>query len=92
MLNNYNDGKRIFVNRLRFYRDKAIQEHMISFKQLCYKDLGFRAKLKGPSEVKTAIMSTMVFELEILDPLLQTNIPVSLKYLMYIDYRIYGKK
>lgn len=32
MLKNYNDGKRIFVNRLRFYHDKAIEEHMISFK------------------------------------------------------------
>jgi hypothetical protein len=32
MLNNFNDGKRIFVNRLRFYPDRAIEEHMISFK------------------------------------------------------------
>lgn len=32
MKQNFNDGKRIFVNRLRFYNEKAIEEHMISFK------------------------------------------------------------
>ena len=32
MLLNFNDGKRIFVNRLRFYKESAIEEHMISFK------------------------------------------------------------
>ena len=77
MLNNFNDGKRIFVNRLRFYPENAIEEHMISFKQLCYKDLGFKNKLKGPTEVKVAIMSTMVFELEVLEPLITNKIPVS---------------
>lgn len=51
MMKNFNDGRRIFVNRLRFYNDKAIEEHMISFKQLMYKDLGFKNKLKGPSGV-----------------------------------------
>ena len=76
MLTSYNDGKRVFVNRLRFYNEKAIEEHMISFKQLCYKDLGFIRKLKGPCEVKVAIMSTMVFELEMLEPLLSVKIPV----------------
>ena len=44
---NFNDGKRIFVNRLRFYPPKAIEEHMLSFNQLMYKDLGFQNKLKG---------------------------------------------
>lgn len=58
---NFNDGKRIFVNRLRFYPPKAVQEHMISFKQLMYKDLGFKNKLKGPVQVESAILSTMVF-------------------------------
>jgi hypothetical protein len=62
MEKNFNDGKRIFVNRLRLYPPKAIEEHMLSFKQLMYKDLGFNDKLKGPVHVKTAIMSTMVFE------------------------------
>ena len=47
MHSNYNDGRRIFVNRLRFYDEKCVEEHMISFKQLCYKDLGFKSKLKG---------------------------------------------
>lgn len=32
MKKNYNDGKRIFVNRLRFYPDEAIEEHMVSFR------------------------------------------------------------
>lgn len=32
MLNNFNDGKRIFVNRLRFYPESAIEETMLSFK------------------------------------------------------------
>jgi hypothetical protein len=32
MLNNYNDGQRIFVNRLRFYKESIVEEHMISFK------------------------------------------------------------
>jgi len=77
MLNNYNDGRRIFVNRLRFYKESMIEENMISFKQLCYKDLGFKSKLKGKSEVKVAILSTMVFELQVLDPLLSTGIPVT---------------
>lgn len=32
IVKNYGDGKRIYVNRLRFYQDKALEEHMISFK------------------------------------------------------------
>jgi hypothetical protein len=32
MLNNFNDGRRIFVNRLRFYKESIVEEHMISFK------------------------------------------------------------
>jgi hypothetical protein len=32
MIENFNDGKRIFVNRLRFYKEEAVEEHMISFK------------------------------------------------------------
>ena len=71
MKENFNDGRRIFVNRLRFYKESAIEEHMISFKQLLYKDLGFKNKLKGKCEVKVAIMSTMVFDVEMLDPLFQ---------------------
>jgi hypothetical protein len=73
----FNDGKRIFTTRLRFYPEKSVEESMISFKQLCYKDLGFVRKLHGKSEVKTAIVSTMVFELEVLDPLIVAQVPVS---------------
>ena len=51
---------------------------MISFKQLCYKDLGFKQKLKGPIEVKCAIMSTMVFEDETIAPLLESKVPITL--------------
>ena len=47
MLVNFNDGRRIYVNRLIYYPDKAIEEHMISFKQLMYKDLGMEGQLKG---------------------------------------------
>lgn len=47
LLNNYNNGKRIYVNRLQFYNPRIIEEHMISFKQLMYKDLGLKDKLKG---------------------------------------------
>jgi hypothetical protein len=32
MKKNFSDGKRIFVNRLRFYKDEAVEESMISFK------------------------------------------------------------
>ena len=32
MLLNFGDGKRIYVNRLRFYKESAMEEHMISFK------------------------------------------------------------
>jgi hypothetical protein len=78
MKKNFNDGKRIFVNRLRFYKEEAVEEHMISFKQLCYKDLGFTNKLKGNVDVKCAIMSTMVFELEVLDPLIKARVPITL--------------
>lgn len=49
MRKNFYDGKRVFVNRLRFY--KEAQENMLSFKQLCFKDLGFTSKLRGPCEV-----------------------------------------
>ena len=77
MLQNYNDGKRIFVNRLRFYKDAAIEEHMISFKQLLYKDLGFKSKMKGKIEVTNAILSTMVFEVEMIELLIKSNIPIS---------------
>ncbi len=66
MMNNHNDGKRIFVNRLRFYPESAIEETMLSFKQLMYKDLGFKNKLKGKSGIKTAILSSMVFEIEVI--------------------------
>jgi len=31
MINHYNDGRRIFVNRLRFYKESIVEEHMISF-------------------------------------------------------------
>ena len=51
---------------------------MISFKQLCYKDLGLKNKLKGKVEVKTAIMSTMVFEEECISPLLEAKVPITL--------------
>jgi hypothetical protein len=51
MMNNFNDGRRIFVNRLQTYPPKVIEEHMISFKQLMYKDLGFKDKLKGSVHV-----------------------------------------
>lgn len=78
MKKNFNDGKRIFVNRLRFYKESAMEEHMISFKQLCYKDLGFKNHLVGKVDVKVAIMSTMVFELEVLDPLLKAQVPITL--------------
>ena len=61
MLKNFNDGKRIFVNRLKFYQPKAVKEHMISFKQLMYKDLGFKKKMNGLVDVQVAILSTMVF-------------------------------
>lgn len=63
---NFNDGQRIFVNRLRFYPEKSIEEHMISFKQLMYKDLGFKDNLKGKSGIKAAILSSMVFDIEII--------------------------
>jgi hypothetical protein len=66
MFKNYNDGKRIFVNRLRFYPESAIEEHMVSFKQLMYKDLGFKDKLKGQSGIKVAILSSMVFDIEMI--------------------------
>ena len=71
----YNDGRRVFVNRLRFY--KEAQENMLSFKQLCFKDLGFRTKLRGPCEVQTAILTTMVFEAEVLDPLITARVPIT---------------
>jgi hypothetical protein len=58
---------------------------MISFKQLCYKDLGFVHKLKGKVEVKTAIMSSMVFELEMLHPLLEAKIPVRLLFKLILN-------
>lgn len=51
---------------------------MLSFKQLCYKDLGFVNKLKGQVDVKTAIMSSMVFDPIVLHPLLEAKIPVRL--------------
>ncbi len=62
MLQNYNDGRRIFVNRLIYYPDEALQENMITFYQLMFKDLGYKNKMKGDIEVRCAIMSTMVFE------------------------------
>jgi hypothetical protein len=62
MLNNYNDGRRIFVNRLIYYPDEALQENMITFYQLMFKDLGYKSNMKGDIEVKCAIMSTMVFD------------------------------
>ena len=78
MKKNFGDGKRIFVNRLRFYKEAAVEETMISFKQLCFKDLGFTGKLQGKCDVRAAILSTMVFELEVLDPLITAGVPVSL--------------
>lgn len=75
---NYNDGNRIFTNRLRFYRERAVTETMLSFKQLCYKDLGFQNKLNGESEVVRAILSTMVFEVHVLEPLLRNRTPITL--------------
>ena len=77
MLNHYNDGRRIFVNRLRFYKESIVEEHMISFKQLCYKDLGFKNKLKGPCEVKVGILSTMVFDIDVLKPMLEAKVPLT---------------
>ena len=69
---NYNDGRRIFVNRLRFYHERAIEEHMLSFKQLMYKDLGIKDRdLKGKSGIRAAIMSTMVFDMEMVMPLVE---------------------
>jgi hypothetical protein len=60
MVNNYNDGKRIFINRLRYYPREACEEHMVSFKQLMYKDLGFNSKLRSPVDVKTAILQSLM--------------------------------
>lgn len=56
MMNNFNDGKRIFVNRLRFYPKNVCSENMITFKQLMYKDMGFTKPMKGEIEVQTAIL------------------------------------
>ena len=47
MQKNYNDGKRIFVNRLIYYAEDALQENMITFYQLMFKDLGYFGKMKG---------------------------------------------
>ena len=58
------------MNRLQYYKDSIIEEHMLSFKQLMYKDLGFDSKLKGDVEVQVAILTTMVFDLEMIDDLI----------------------
>jgi hypothetical protein len=44
---------------------------------LCYKDLGFKNKLKGQCEVKVAILSTMVFDIDVLKPMLEAKIPLT---------------
>ena len=51
MLNNFNDGRRIFVNRLIYYKNAALQDNMITFNQLMFKDLGYVGKMKGDIEV-----------------------------------------
>jgi len=44
---------------------------------LCYKDLGFKNKLKGPCEVKVGILSTMVFDIDVLKPMLEAKVPLT---------------
>lgn len=42
-----------------------------------YKDLGFKDKLKGKSGIKVAILSSMVFEVEVLLPLVEEKVPMT---------------
>jgi hypothetical protein len=57
-----------------------------------YKDLGLVNKMKGEIEVEAAILSTMVFEEELIEPLLEAKIPVSIDSINSIDNSILGKE
>lgn len=52
-----------------------------------FKDLGYKDKMKGEVEVNNAIMSTMVFEPEILEPLYAKKVPVILNYIILLIFR-----
>jgi hypothetical protein len=57
-----------------------------------YKDLGLVNKMKGEIEVEAAILSTMVFEEELIEPLLEAKIPVSINSINIIDNSFLGKE
>ena len=80
-----NDGKRIFLNRMIWYPIECYQQNMISINQLWLKDLGIfdhkrdTGDLKDRTpEVKCAILHTMCFDQDVIKPLIDTKIPITL--------------
>ena len=75
------DGKRIFVNKLKFYPNGALPEdQMLTFQQIAYKDLKILKNADQrslPVEVKCAILQTMIFEPELIKHLLGARIPLT---------------
>ena len=85
----YNDGRRIYTNRLAFYpttRDKSLlKPSAIQLGQLYFKDLGIddstnynigSSRWRRP-EVKNAIIHTMVYEEGLLEPLIKSGVPIT---------------
>lgn len=85
----YNDGKRIYINRLIFYPligiNSVLKPSMISLGQLFFKDLGIDdgykfdkdSKQWRKPEVECCILHTMVYEEALIEPLIRTGIPIT---------------
>lgn len=80
----YNDGNRIFVNRLIFYPYKEYKPNMISLNQLFLKDLGINdaekfenSRVWRKPEIKNAVFHTMVYEESLIIPLMKCGIPIT---------------
>ena len=80
----YNDGRRIYVNRLIFYPKESYRPHMISFNQLFLKDIGIEDCKKYENtdvwrrpEVQCACFHTMVYDESMLAPLIKCGIPIT---------------
>ncbi len=70
----WNDGKRIFVNKLGLYDPESIKPHFLSFSDVMHPGLG--KVPAGGQKIERVIFSTFVFDPEIIIALVKAKLPV----------------
>lgn len=76
--NRFYDGSGIYINRLVYYEEDALQDNMITFNQLMSKNLVDEQSLEFQVDVKAAMFTTFEIDEEILLPLHEKKIPTTI--------------